>query len=46
MTIKMRLKVKNTSRRYGINNPRPRHGRNMLNIKWSQYTDSYVLSNT
>ena len=46
MAMKMRLKVKNTSRSYGINKPRSRDGRNLSNIKWSQYIDGYVLSNT
>ena len=33
MTIKTRVKIKSRSQMYEINRPRPRHGKNILNIK-------------
>ena len=33
MNMKMRLQIKNRSHRYGINRPRPRHGRKFSNTE-------------
>ena len=39
MTMKMRLKIKKRSHIYNINGTRPRHGTNILNIKYKMYND-------
>ena len=40
--MKMRLEMKNKSRRYDINRPRPRQDTNTLDIKFSKYNDGYM----
>ena len=43
MTIKMRLKMKNTSQRYDINRPMPRHGHKYTKYNnVSQYNGGYM----